>query len=50
MKLIRILSCLYGAIRIIANEKLSHCNVLGSVLGLGVERKSVGDIIINDHT
>ncbi len=49
MKLIRILSCLYGAIRITANEKLSHRNVLGSVLGLGVERKSVGDIIINEN-
>ncbi len=36
-------------IKIISPKKLSHREVLGSVLGLGLKRDVIGDIIINDN-
>lgn len=37
-------------IRITSNEALSHRSVLGSVVGLGIKREMIGDILINDKT
>lgn len=36
-------------IRIFSNKSLSHRSVLGSILGLGIAREKIGDIIINDN-
>lgn len=38
-----------GLVRIASNKKLSHRDVLGSVLGLGIKREFVGDILINEE-
>ena len=36
-------------IRIESSKELSHRNVLGSILGLGIKREMIGDIIINEN-
>lgn len=36
-------------LRIESNERLSHRNILGSILGLGVNREVIGDIILNEN-
>lgn len=37
-------------IRVTSNEKLNHRNILGSVLGLGIKREMIGDILINENS
>lgn len=36
-------------IRIESNKKLSHREILGSVLGLGLKREVIGDILVNSN-
>ncbi len=36
-------------VRIYSNKELSHRDVLGSVLGLGIKREMIGDIIISQN-
>lgn len=38
-----------SVIRIESKKNLSHRNVLGSVLGLGIKREMIGDILISDN-
>ncbi len=38
-----------SVVRATSNATLSHRNVLGSVLGLGLKREMIGDILINDN-
>ena len=37
------------AIRITANNNLSHRSVLGSILGLGIKREVLGDIVVKEN-
>lgn len=37
------------AIRITASDKLSHRAILGSVLGLGIKREVLGDIVVSEN-
>lgn len=38
----------YIILKITAGKKLSHPSILGSILGLGIDRKKVGDIVIQE--
>ena len=38
-----------SVIRLLSNAELSHRNVLGSVLGLGLKREMIGDILIDGN-
>lgn len=38
-----------SVIRLSSNAELSHRNVLGSILGLGIKREMLGDILIDDN-
>lgn len=37
-------------IKISSSDKMTHSSLLGSILGLGLERKKIGDIHINEKT
>lgn len=38
-----------SVVRVASNVTLSHRNALGSVLGLGLKREMIGDVLINDN-
>lgn len=37
-------------VKISCSQELTHSSILGSLLGLGLERKKIGDIIIDENT
>ena len=45
----KLFDCPFCPIQIISLEMLSHRSVLGSILGLGIAREKIGDIIINGN-